>query len=267
MRVARLVLSFVLILGSSPRLNSQQFATAVQRDPQSVAAIQNAIVAMGGASAIAQVQNTIAQGSVLPAQGSTTPIGSFTMKDHFGAQGHEFKDAFQSAALTQTLASGHGNPGLLSNGHTKNLNPWSANSRLPVHLPAMILSGLLANANCNIISAGQATINGHTAIQIHFYVDTDIVQQTLSVQDWYFDPATGLPLRVEYRIPDTSNPTIFISAAADFSDFRPIKGVLFPFHILAYQDGKPQNLLAVTSVAINQSISSSDFDAPTAVAQ
>jgi hypothetical protein len=268
MRVGRLILSFVLIiLVSSPRLNSQQAIPAPQRDPQAVAAIQNALAAMGGASAIAQVQTVIAQGSMLPAQGSAIPSGNFTMEDQFTGQAHEFKDAFQSPAITQTLASGHGNPGLLSNGHTKNLNPWSTNSRLPVHLPAIILSGLLANANCNITSVGQATINGQAAIQVHFHIDTDIVQQTLSIQDWYFDPATSLPIRVEYRIPDTSNPTIFISAAADFSDFRPVQGVLFPFRLLAYQDARPQAVLTLTSVAVNQPISSSDFDVTVAVAQ
>lgn len=266
MRVARLVLSFVLIFASSPRLNSQLTTAPAQRDPQAVAAIQNALAAMGGASAIAQIQNVIAQGSMLPAQGSTIPVGSFTMEDQFGAQGHEFKDAFQSAALTQTLVSGHGSPGLLSSGHTKNINPWAANSRLPIHLPVMILSGLLANVNCNI-AAGKTTINGQAAIHIQFHIDTDIVQQTLSIQDWYFDPATALPLRVEYRIPDTSNPSLFISAAADFSDFRPVQGVLFPFRIVAYQEGNSKNVMTITSVSVNQPLASTDFDLPTAVAQ
>jgi hypothetical protein len=267
MRVARLVLSFLLILSSCPNLSSQQSAASPQRDPQAMAAIQNTLAAMGGASAIAQVQNVIARGSMLPAQGSTIPVGSFTMEDQFGAQSHEFKDSFQSAALTQTLASGHGNPGLLSNGHTKNFNLWSANSRLPVHLPAMILSGLLANANCNITSAGQTTINGQAAIHIQFHVDTNIVTQTLSIQDWYFDPATGMPLRIEYRIPDTSNPSLFISAAADFSDFRPVQGVLFPFRVVAYQEGNSKNVMTITSVSVNQPLASTDFDLPTAVAQ
>jgi len=267
MRVARLVLSFLLIIASSPRVNSQQSVVTPQRDPQAVAAIQNALAAMGGANAIARVQNVIAQGSMLPAQGSAIPIGSFRMEDQFGAQAHEFRDTFQSPALNQSIVSGHGNPGLLSNGHTKNFNPWSGNSRLPVHLPVMILSAFLASANCSIVSAGQTTINGHAAIQIHFHIDTDVVQQTLSIQDWYFDSATALPLRVEYRIPDTSNPTIFIGAAADFSDFRPVQGVLFPYRVTAYQDDKALAALTLTLVAVNQAISSSDFDLPPAVAQ
>jgi len=266
MRVVRFVLSFLLVLGSSPRLKSQLSTATPQRDTQAVGAIQNALAAMGGASTMAQVHNVIVQGSMLPAQGNT-PIGSFTMKDQFGAQVHEFKDSFQSAALTQTFVSGHGKPGLLSNGHTKNFNPWTANFRLPVHLPGIILKGLLADTNCNIAFAGQTTINGLATIHIQFHIDTDIVQQTLSVQDWYFDPSTTLPLRVEYRIPDSSDPLLFISAAADFSDFRPVQGVLFPFRIASFEDGKPQNVLALTSVVINQSVSSSEFDKLTAVAQ
>jgi len=267
MQVARLVLSSLLVLSFSPNLGSQQPPTPPQRDPQAVTTIQNAVAAMGGANAIAQVQSVIAQGSSVPAPGISDPSGNVMMEDLFSAQGHEFKDAFQSPSLTQTLVSGHGNPGLLSNGHTKNFNPWSATARLPVHLPAMILTGLLANANCSIASAGQTTINGRAAIQIHFHIDTDIVQQTLSIQDWYFDPSTGLPLRVEYRIPDTFNPTIFIGASADFSDFRPVQGILFPFHLVSYVDGKPRDVLTFSTLTLNQPVASADFDLPTAVAQ
>ncbi len=54
MRVARLVLSFLLIIASSPRVNSQQSVVTPQRDPQAVAAIQNALAAMGGAAAGSQ---------------------------------------------------------------------------------------------------------------------------------------------------------------------------------------------------------------------
>jgi len=37
MRVARVILSFALNFGSSPRLNSQQSAAMPQRDPQATA--------------------------------------------------------------------------------------------------------------------------------------------------------------------------------------------------------------------------------------
>jgi hypothetical protein len=267
MRVARFVLFFLLILASSLRLKSQQPVVTPRSDPQAVSVLQQAMVAMGGRDVPARVQSVLAQGSSVPAPGISDPPGSVSMEDFFSSQSHEFKDTFQSAGLTQTFVSGHGNPELLSNGHTKKLTPHVANARLATHLPMMVLAQFLANTNCNISLVGQATVNGQAAIQVHIHIDTDIVQQTLSVQDWFFDPVTRLPLRVEYRIPDTTNVLFFLKAAADFSDFRSVHGILFPFRLVSYVDGKPRDMLTFSTLAVNQPVASADFDLPAAVAQ
>ncbi|HET7108346.1 MAG TPA: hypothetical protein VFI38_16150 [Candidatus Acidoferrum sp.] len=268
-KVLMFAASLLLISNVSPGAPQTPSGTSnsPQRDPQAVTTIQNALVAMGGTSAIAQVQNVIARGSSVPAPGIGDPSGNVTMEDLFSAQGHEFKDAFESATLTQTFVSGHGSPGRLSNGHTEQFAPFVANSRLAAHLPAMLLAGALANATCSIDLIGPSAINGQAAIQVRLHIDTDIVQQTLSVQDWYFDSLTHLPVRIEYRIPDTTNALFFLHAAADFSDFRPVQGVLFPFHLLAYVDSKPRDVLTFSSITVNQPIASADFDLSVAVTQ
>src|SRR5262249_15975597 len=104
------------------------------------------------------------------------------------------------------------------------------------------------------------------AVQVHLHNDMDILQQTLSVQDWYFDPVTGLPLSVEYRLPDATTALYFVPAACDFSDFPAIQGVLFSFRILSYRDGIARNTLSIMSISLNQAVASTDFDLP-AVAQ
>jgi hypothetical protein len=267
MRVARFVFSFLLVLALSPNLKSQQPTTSVQRDPQALAAIQQAIVAMGGSNAVAQVQTVIAQGSIASAPGANAPAGNFVSEDQFTSQGHEFKDTFQSAELTQNFVSGHGNPGLISNGQTRKFYPHVANSRLALHVPAIVLAGVLSNASYSINWVGSITINGQAAVQIHLHLDTDRFSQTLAAQDWYFDPASGLPLRVEYRVPDTEDPMKFINAAASFSDFRSVQGVLTPFRIQTYEDAHVRHILILSSVTFNQPTPSSDFDLPPAVAQ
>ncbi len=70
MRVARFVLSFLLLFFSSPRLNSQQPTTAAQRDTQAVAAVQTAITAQGSESAIGAIGNAVVQGTIVPTQSS-----------------------------------------------------------------------------------------------------------------------------------------------------------------------------------------------------
>jgi len=262
MRVARLILSFVLMLTSSRRLNSQQSTSSPQRDPQALAVLQQAVAAMGGPTAMAQIQSVVAQGSVVPAPGTSAPSGSFIWEDQFTTQSHEFKATFQSGSLTQVFVSGHGSPGLVSNGKITKFAPYVASTTLPFHIPAVVLAGLLANTNCNIAFLGPTTLNGQTAVHIHLHIDTDLLQLTSSVQDWYFDPNTALPLRVEYRIPDTHLAFKYATIDADFSDYRAAQGSLIPFHIATSEDGNPRNTFSIASVSINSPVSTSDFDLP-----
>jgi hypothetical protein len=267
--MSRLVIAlFVSIAIAVPAtLQAQQPSQPVQ-DPQAVAVLQTAIAALGGANNIAQVQTVIAQGSMSPAPGVTNaPSGNFTWEDQFTSQGHEFQDSFQSAAFTQRFVSGHGSPGVVSNGRIRKFTPHVAQARLPLHLPALILAGLLANSNYSIAFVGPVTLNGAAAIKIHLHIDTDIVSKIIGRQDWYFDPGSGLPIRVEYRVPDTTNPAYYVTAAADFSNYQPIQGVTFPMRILATQDGSLRNVLTISSLTVNPPVASSDFDLPTASGQ
>lgn len=266
MRVSAAFLSISFVI-FCPGSAAPRQVPPIQRDEQAIATIQAAIDAMGGSKAIAQVQTAVVQGSLAFVSGTSAPSGTFVMLDQFTAQGHEFKDSFLSASTKQTLVSGHGTPGFAANGSVRQLTPAVTDSRLAVHIPAITLASILANAGYSITSVGTATLNGQTAIRIHMHIDSDLVQQTLSVQDWYFDASSGLPLRVEYRVPDTDSVLNFSSVAAQLSDFRVVQGITTPFHIAASLDGKPHSVLSVSSVSYNKSVLSSDFDLPVGGAQ
>ena len=49
------------------------------------------------------------------------------------------------------------------------------------------------------------------------------------VQDWYLDSATGLPARVEYRVPDERDAARYTTLILSYSDYRQIQGALFPW--------------------------------------
>src|SRR5713226_10363550 len=78
MRVVRLVLSFLLILSSSPRLSSQQSVSAPQRDPQALTILNQVLGASGGATTLSTVQDATGTGTVtyywagLQVQGTAT---------------------------------------------------------------------------------------------------------------------------------------------------------------------------------------------------
>ena len=264
----RSVLSLALVaIFSFPSAAQQVSPIVTQRDPEALSVIQKAIAAMGGPAAVAQVQSVVAQGTMAAAPDADAPTGNFTWEDQITLSGHEFNDTFQSGSGTQHFLSGHGSPGLVTNTGVRKFKPHVGNFRVPVHLPAVVLTSLLANPNCNIGLATQATLNGQTVVQIHLHIDTDMLQKSLSVQDWYFDPATGLPLRMEYRVPDANLPDKFAIADADFSDFRVVQGLAIPFEILVTEDGSLRNILTLSSVAINPAVSTADFDLPSGGAQ
>jgi predicted Zn-dependent peptidase len=77
----------------------------------------------------------------------------------------------------------------------------------------------------------------------------------------YFDPKTGLPARVRYHAqhPMTGQPAEFVE---DFSDFRPVSGVLRPHRIVTSVDGDPFAEATVTEVIINGGVSDGDFVRP-----
>jgi len=85
------------------------------------------------------------------------PAGNVVLEDAFTSLGHEFRDSFQSGSLIQSFVSGHGAPGLVSNGHSKKFLPAAAGARLAVHLPGIILSEIIANANYSVTFVGTAS--------------------------------------------------------------------------------------------------------------
>ncbi|NDQ55761.1 MAG: hypothetical protein GZ088_01660 [Acidipila sp.] len=212
---------------------------------------------------ISHVQSAIAQGTIAPAINSPDPAGSFTWEDQFSSQGHEFRNTFQTGGVTHVFASGHGSPGFMSNGKVKRFTPHVALAELPFHLPAILLAMELANTNYNITLVGPASVNGQPAIQVHLTIDTDPLNSTLGVQEWFFDPVSGLPLRVEYRLPDTFDAREFMKAALDFSNFQIVQGLVVPFTMTAYERGTPRTIATISSLTLNPSVSPGDFDLPT----
>jgi hypothetical protein len=209
----------------------------------------------------------IVTGSITPAAGANIPAGNFTWEDQVSGTSHEFRDTFTSATLGQIFVSGHGSPGFVSNGHLRNCYPHVANFRFPAHLPSLTLGNTLKNSSVSVAPVGPTTVNGTTVTQLHLELDSDRISQIMSPQEWYFDTGTGLPLRVEYRVPDNQTFWKFVNGAVELSDYRKVQGVLVPYRLVVFEEGQPLMSITISSVVFNQPIPSTDFDLPTAVAQ
>lgn len=70
MRVVRLVLSFALILSSSPQLSSQQSSTSQTRDPQAISVASSSVATMGAPGTVSS-GGVVATGTItIPGLGS-----------------------------------------------------------------------------------------------------------------------------------------------------------------------------------------------------
>ncbi|HWZ99245.1 MAG TPA: hypothetical protein VN025_15920 [Candidatus Dormibacteraeota bacterium] len=260
-----LVLAGAFLLPPNGPQISPVNSAGIQRDAQAIVVIQKAITGLAAQLDPAQISSVVVTGTVsLPA--NDPPIeGTITLEDSLSISSNEFRDTFQSANINQSFVSGHGSPGLISNGTVISFGSHYASCRQFLHIPWLGLTKLLANPNANISFVKQTLVNNQPAVQIHFHDDSDLVQQVMSVQDWYFDQTSGLPVRVEYRVPSTPTGLQFIQVTSDFSSFQTVQGIAIPFHIVSSADGRVERDMTITSVKINQPLSSTDFDLPAAV--
>jgi hypothetical protein len=68
-------------------------------------------------------------------------------------------------------------------------------------------------------------------------------------QIWVFDAATSLPARVFFESPAQIGQTKSFRALVDLSDYRAVSGVLYPFSVVTYVEGRLPEILNLQSLA------------------
>lgn len=223
------------------------------RDPQALSVVQTAITALGGATAIGAIQTWRVQAqSSAQFNGATRAIlweqagSEFRMASHFGTAGGD-----------NVIVTGHGSPASVQGGTTKALPSHVISSLFIPALAGSILLNEFQNTNYTFQYVGTRTLNSKTVSVVR----TVLLANPLGAQTWYFDMASGLPVRVEYRIAMISTPAASLSGAADLLNYQPVAGILYPFQIVQWRQGMQVDVVTLQSVNVNAAISSSDFDA------
>jgi hypothetical protein len=104
-------------------------------------------------------------------------------------------------------------------------------------------------------------LNGTGAVQVHISDDSDPMGTLVTAQEWYFDPVSFLPLRVQYREPSNENAADYANAIFDMSQFTPFNGVLVPTTI-SYSNSVANETITIGAVTFNSGVSQSVFDPP-----
>jgi hypothetical protein len=237
--------------------SAQTASTAPTRDPQAVLAIQNSIVAMGGTSAIAAIQDSTVQGTqTYDSMPDRQPV-AFTWK----TSGDEYYSTAQDEYGVYSTVTGHGAPAELKNGKWSLRNSHMVSANLPFYMPILVLQAELQNPNYTFQLVGTSVVEGQQAIHVHAVDNSDSVGQLVTSQEWYFDPSSSLPVRLEYKSPSPGNPNYSVPASFEYRNFQVVNGVAVPFQ-LKIQDWQLHITVNVASVSFNSGLPSSTFDPP-----
>jgi hypothetical protein len=255
MRVARLVSSLVLILSSCPGLSSQQSNPTATRDANAIALLSRAVATLGGSASYSQTSGVVARGNLTAATGGIS--GPILWEN----AGTEFRYERPGPNGSIIFVSGHGNPAIADGGKVQRNIGHVAMVTFPWHLPSVVLASQLRNANVQVAATQQVTLDGASAIKLSLNDETDELSATICKQDWYFDSATLLPTRVDFLAAEVHNALNNAKMTVLLSDYRSVSGALIPFHMVTLFEGQQISDVALTSVQLNVSIPTTDFDA------
>lgn len=231
--------------------------TSPQRDPGAIAIVEKALAAMGGRDAIDQVADCVANGHSETFQGSGLVDGKFVWKN----AGNEFRYENSGASGTHVLVSGHGNAIQIRAGASKPVHGHVTLALFPLHLPGVVLLHELADVRYTIKLVQNATDDPQIA-HVHTSRNTNAVTAAVTPQEWFFDVHTGLPIRVEYRLPEETDATRTSPASVGFRDYRPEHGMMLPHLLDSFVDGQTQATAHITSFSFDTGLDATEFEAP-----
>jgi hypothetical protein len=258
MCVARLILSFVLILASSARLNSQQTASTPQRDPQAIALAQQSLAAMGGANlpSINDTRTTLqtttfTSGTATISTEIRTTLGTTNLRiDWTNSDGaHSFVMDSQSA----TAKDGSDPARFVSR---KALSDGGIS-----HLPLLSILADWSNPGTQLEYVGLEKI---AATQVHHIrLKRPLLMPELAAleapADLYFDSQTLFLVRLVHVIRPPGNLRRTETLEIDYSQYKFIAGLAVPFHVSLSLRGNVIRDLQVTDFIVNSGAQAADF--------
>lgn len=131
---------------------------------------------------------------------------------------------------------------------------------VPLEMPAVLLYAEFQDPTYAFTSI--ASSNAGQPIHIQITNNSNIFMQAIVQQDWYFDPNTSLPVRVEYNLPSGNNALHSIRASCVYSNFVAQQGVLYPTSIQAFEQGQAVSQVTIASTQPNAPISASELNIP-----
>lgn len=257
MRVAWIVTLGGLVCWASPRLNSQEIPTTVQRDPQAVAVLQQAISTM----APTPPTDSRATGTVTVVEGSTTQqgtieiltLGTTQTSETLGLPDAQRSIVYANGVSRDSYGAQSSNPAM-----QLVLSDQSADFPLP------FFSSALANPDESITYIGPETLAGRSVqhIQVWNSFASRPHLRTLtsfSLKDVWIDTTPHLPTKIAYLRRASGGLAPGIPMEVLFSNYNSVSGVQYPLQIQKSRNGTPWQTITIQSVTFNTGLSTAQF--------
>jgi hypothetical protein len=260
MRSARFVIFFVFVVAVISATAQQPVAPITQtpqRDAQAITILQQAVASMANTAPA----DSSATGTVTVVEGSTTQTGSIQILTLGASQ----------TAETITLPDGQ-RVVIYSNGTAKEVN-GSQSISPPMELiltdqcadfPLPLILSTLNNSDEAFQYVGAETIDGGTSQHVRLwntFASRPGLQglATFSTMDFWFDPASGLPLKIAYarRVGGGTIPAFPVEIS--FLNYTKVNGVLYPFQINKSFNGMPWETITIQNVTFNAGLTAAQF--------
>jgi hypothetical protein len=162
--------------------------------------IRKGLDAIGGSAAWLQAHDAKVEGSYeVPGLEGGDPIarGDFV----WITAGSEFRYQVGTGADQVAHLSGHGKPSLRTATSAVALPTEYFQRRLPFHLPGVLLASLLHDPTELLVFEGRDDLGGTPAIRVRADSFRGAAMVQGSEQEWWFNPSSGMPLKVAYVLP------------------------------------------------------------------
>jgi hypothetical protein len=234
---------------------SAQSPSAVKRDQAAVQVLAQALNEMGGQSAFSSIQDVIVQGQMQSPTSSNTPE-QITWKNRGMSMRYEYSAQDGKSVAIFDHGKGHRRD---SSGNISEMDHRTSLTLFPTHLPGVALLSLLdsPDRSLSVIPTTDSESN-----MVHVRSEKQMAKpgfSRITRQDWYFDQTTGLPIRVDYYLPDLKNQRFDGTATVLYTGWQTASSIQIPRTMQILYDGVLQSTVTVGAPSFNQGLSASDF--------
>ena len=261
-----LILSIPVYFVLSPKAPLAAQGTP-QQDPQAATIMRGSLSSMGAASysqgtlqttSGAAVQDSQAKGTISFGDGSS---GDITIKTKgLGLLRHDIKTNGDQITSVTNGNSGH----VVQGGNKTDLPLWIIKYQRAGHIPVLSRMAEYAQANTNLTYVGLETVAGASVHHIRISsLPTDDtpadLEDLISEFHVFVDVNSLLPVKT---LSFALSPQAMQNRApieTYYSDYRPVGGILVPFHVTSYLRGQKLADIVLSSVELNVGLSVNDF--------